>query len=196
MQSSGAWTAAGTETARRCGQDNQQWCSKLAGSSCIGYRSLQSLKAGHSSFELSSCTAGPAGAPLKLQGKLQLSVVAKPCNKLPADASAVPADSLYPAAPKLCSSREQQPVSALAGLQHSLRFFDEQDKLAKALLQKRPVGRAAMQAQNGGQPDSTSPDRQQHFLAPAAADALPHWSGGTHTFVHSSIALCTAETST
>ena len=91
------------------------------------------------------------------------------------------ADFLYSTVPSLRSKRAQPEPSAAAALQsgpqHSLRFFEEQDSLAKALLQKTPVYRAAMQAQDGVPADLTSPDRHYHFLAPAASDAPPHWSG-------------------
>ncbi len=89
------------------------------------------------------------------------------------------ADFLYSTVPSLRSKRAQpKPSAALqTGPQHSLRLFEEQDSLAKALLQKKPVYTTAMQAQNGIQADLTSPDRHHHFLAPAASDAPPHWSG-------------------
>ncbi len=91
------------------------------------------------------------------------------------------ADFLYSTAPSLRSKRAQPRPSAAAALQsgpqHSLRLFEEQDSLAKALLQKKPIYTAAMQAQDGVQADLTSPDRHHHCLAPAASDAPPHWSG-------------------
>ena len=63
----------------------------------------------------------------------------------------------------------------------TLGDFAQQDNLAKALLrQTSPAGGAPAAAsimQNGGQPDLTSPERHQHFLAPAASDATPHFSG-------------------
>lgn len=91
------------------------------------------------------------------------------------------ADFLYSTVPSLRSKRAHPRPSAAAALQsgpqYSLRLFEEQDSLAKALLQKKPVYTAAMQAQEGVQADLTSPDRHHHFLAPAASDAPPHWSG-------------------
>ncbi len=93
------------------------------------------------------------------------------------------ADFLYstvlslPGRSKRVQPRPSAAAASPSGPQHSLRLFEEQDSLAKALLQKKPVYAATMQAQDGVQADLTSPDRLHHFLAPAVSDAPPHWSG-------------------
>lgn len=88
------------------------------------------------------------------------------------------ADFLYGAAPyQRAASTPSAPAPAVcrSGYSASLSNFEKQDNLAKALLHPRPV-RTAAGKMDGGQADYTSPDRH-HYLAPAASDAAPRWSG-------------------
>ena len=146
----------------------------FASSGCGTSRTLESAEAGHLSVP---GRKGPHGTPLKLQGDVAPASCSARAYDSCTKVEAAPADFLYAAVPGLRLTLAQPEPSAAAQtvLQDSLRFFDEQDSLAKALLQKKPVYRVAMQAQNG--PDLTSPDRNYHFLAPAAPNAPPHWSG-------------------
>ena len=128
---------------------------------------------------LSSEAQSPASftTSLKLQGKSCCCLSSGHSGSRPAS---VFADFLYGAVPsQRAFSAPSVPASAVHRPCHraSLSNFEKQDNLAKALLHPRP-DRAAPGpiTMNGGQPDYTSPDRH-HFLAPAASDAAPHWSG-------------------
>ena len=166
MQRLDAWSKIDSSTDHRSASASR---GKLAG----GSQRLRSFEPARLSWEL------PGTAYLTLQGDKQSSMLLEGVVVLLSWKSIMimSADFLYAAAPSLRSSQRQQSASAPVGPQHNLRLFDEQDKLAKALLQKKPIYRAAMQAHNGSQADFTSPDRGHHAIAPAAPDALPHWSG-------------------
>lgn len=115
-------------------------------------------------------SARPALGPLKLAGAYTGRFRRVCCAAKHVHGAA---DFLYASVPGLpVQCRQHAPVAREA--RQRLQLFDEQDSLAKALLQEKLVHQETMQPQNG---DFTSPDRHLHFLAPASSDALPHWSG-------------------